>query len=375
MCRRWRLPLAAVMGEFVRRSQTPLQWKMSLGCQLRTMSVAAGLVVFVWPASGAPLEELQSASQLGALDLPKLKRGEIVSARGALGRFVRGVHTESCYFVRAPVAGVADALLHSDPTRHPELEVSEFREYRWPAGADVFAPLSLSAARREDRWLIDRTWELANASAPGELHLASNEIASLRSELAAQPAKSPEQRAARATELWRKILHARSVAIEAGGLGAIPTYGNGDLRLAAKPEFQELAKSAPGVAARFAPLTASKPFDTTGAAPDETVGYWEAAQVRGHTGLHNGLLCARKDARSWQIIDLSYYTSDTYFMSMTWFELWPLDDGTLVWQIDFVSAPFHRLTNRIERTFAGTTLLKEAEQWIRLFRRDVEQRR
>jgi hypothetical protein len=322
-----------------------------------------------------PLDEVRSTSKLQNLDPQKLKGGEIVSSRGPLGTFTRGLYVESCYFIRASTGDVANAMLHWDPTKHRELEVGLFREYRWPAGAEAFSSLSLSAARREDQWLIDRTWQLSNAQQPTELHLAQPEMDSVRAVLSSQPARSAQHRASAASQAWRSILQGRSEAIAAGGLAAVTTYSAVDAKIAAQSEFRELLKLNPAIASRFASLCGSKPFTVSGTAPDETVPYWESSQVRGHTGLHNGVLCGRKGPGSWQFIDLTYYTSDTYFMSMSLYEMWPLDDGTLVWQIDFVSAPFHSITSGIERVFAGREMLKESAQWIQLFRADVEQHR
>jgi hypothetical protein len=329
-------------------------------------------VLAVRAVAGSPLDEIRSASRLENLDLQRLKRGDVVNARGPLGGFQRGVYTESCYFVRAPITAVASAIEHWDPTRHRDLEVSAFREYSLPSQADVFNSLTLNSSRREDRWLIDKTADLANASAASELHLTSAEIASVRSSLGKSPAAA--QRDAKASEIWCKILHERSDALANGGLAGLPSYRSADAQISARSEFASLLKLAPAVAARFAPITNCRPFSVGGSSPDVTVAYWEASQVRGHTGLHSGVLCARKAADSWQVIDVTYYTSDTYFMSASLYEMWPLDEGTIVWQTDFVSAPFGAISSGIERVFGGREMLKESEEWIRLFRGDIERR-
>jgi hypothetical protein len=322
-------------------------------------------------SSASPIDELRSASAIANVDVQKLKRGDIANARGPLGEFVRGVYVESAYFVRAPVGTVAATLLHWDASRHRELEVSAFRDYKAPSGADVFNSFTLTSNRSADRWLIDKTWDLTNASAATELHLSSPEIASIRSSLGERPAVAA-QRDAKATDVWRKVLHDRSDALGNAGLAAVRSYRSADAQISARAEFESLLKMAPAVASRFETLTACKPFAANGNGPDESAAYWEASLVRGHTGLHNGLISLHKAANSWQAIDLSYYTSDTYYMSATLYEMWPQDEGTLVWQIDFVSAPFHSFSAGIEKMFAGREMLKETEQWIRLFRSDVE---
>jgi hypothetical protein len=61
------------------------------------------------PSQAAPLDELRSLSQLQNVDLAKLKRGEIASARGPVGDFPRGIHLECCYFIHAPMNVVGRA--------------------------------------------------------------------------------------------------------------------------------------------------------------------------------------------------------------------------------------------------------------------------
>ena len=335
------------------------------------VAVAVSFVAAVRIAAG-PLDEVRAASSIQNLDLEKLRGGEIANARGPLGDFARGVYVESCYFLRAPPPVVIAAMQKWDPTRHRELEVSAFRDYALPSTPAVFNSLILNSGRPQDRWLIDKTFELAKAGET-ELHLNAGDMALVRSSLG-QESQSSGHGDAKVSEVWRTILHRRSEALGTGGLAAVPSYRAADTEIAARAEFEALLKMAPAIAARFASLTNGRPFSAAGLAPDSTNMYWEASLVRGHTGLHNGVLCTRKNANSWQAVDLSYYVSDTYILSMTLYEIWPSDRGTLLWQIDFVSAPFHNFGNAVERTFAGRELLKEAAQWIRLFRSDLERR-
>ncbi len=335
--------------------------------RLRRVAAAVAALTFLalLPAAlrAGPIEELKTLSGgLGAeVDERKLLDGEIISDRGAGGDFARGTWVQSCYFVRAPVAQVGDALLHWNPAAHRELEVDVSRKYRFPAGPDVFKTLDLKPGRAADRPLIEQTQALlagGNGGDPSDLHLS--------------PADLPRTAAAAAgsgdvDDFWRNVLRARSDAFSSGGLAAVPAYGE----IAARAEFRSLLKMTPTIAAHFAPITEARPV-AAGAAADEAVGYWTQGQIRGRTHLALGMLAARKSAGSWQVLDTTYFTSGTYYFSIDLYQLWPLENGTLVWQIDYVSAPFRSYAVGLDKVLAAREILKDTAVSIRLFRRDVE---
>ncbi len=100
-----------------------------------------GLALVGAAAQAAPLDELRSLAQLPPVNLEKLKQGAILTQRGAGGGFSRGIYLESCYFVRAPMETVGNALLHWDPLQHRELDVRLYQEYSVPGAASVFRKL------------------------------------------------------------------------------------------------------------------------------------------------------------------------------------------------------------------------------------------
>lgn len=313
-----------------------------------------------------PIEQIRSLSGLPILDLDTLKRGEIVSARGPLGNFPRGAYVEACYFVKASVPTVGEKLLHWDTSKYAELEVSILREYTWPAAENAFDQVGLSSNKAKDKWLIDRTWQTIASGQPGELYVSANEAA----KVSGQP--PAEQRDAKVNEFWKKTLAARDKAISSGGLNALPRFSAASVDISIRGEFDGLMKLAPKIASHFQPLIKAKPFAAEGSPADEIAPYWQQSRVRGHTTLHGGFLAARKSSGSWQVADCTYFSSDTYFMSVTLFELLPVGDGTLVWQIDFVSAPFKPYLGGTDRFFAGKEMIKGTAKTIGLFRRHVE---
>lgn len=323
-------------------------------------------LLFVASALAAsPIDEVRSSSGLSGLDLEKIQRAEIVAARGPLGSFPRGVYTEACYFVKRPVETVREKLLHWDTSKEPELKVSILREYAWPASPIVFDQVALSSSQPKDKWLIDRTAQMFASGKPDDLYLTANEAESAR-QLSSRP------RDAGVNEFWRKILAARDKAVASGGLNALPHFNAGKIAISIRSEFDGLMTLAPKVAEHFQPLISAKPFTDGADSSSEIVPYWQQTAVQNHTTLHAGFLAAQKRPASWMVADCTYFTSDTYFTSVTLYELFPIEGGTLVWQIDFVSAPFRSYLSGTDRFFAGKEIVKETTKTIQLFRAHVE---
>ena len=237
------------------------------------------LVLAAGAAQAAPLDDLRSLAQLPPVELAKLKSGEIVSQRGPLGDFSRGISVESCYFIHAPVEKVGNGLLHWDPLRHPGSDVRLYREYALPGTAGVFKKLQLRRGVADDKWLLDQTARAAQTGAAGELHLTKEEVDSVR------------QKAATPDEAWQEIFGRRSAALARGGLAAVPPYGL-DKSISPWSEFRGLLSLAPKAAQHFRPITTARPLVAGGKPASETVAYWEATRVRDHTTLELGLFAA-----------------------------------------------------------------------------------
>ena len=216
--------------------------------------------------------------------------------------------------------------------------------------------------------MIDHTWQALNSGKPGELFVTASEISAAHF----SDQTPPNQRDIKISEFWKRILAARDKAVATGGLNALPRFSASNIDISIRGDFDGLMKLAPKVASHFQPLINAKPFAGSGNPPDEIVPYWQETLVRDHTTLHAGFIAAQKRSTSWQVADCTYFTSDTYLMSVTLYELFPVDNGTLVWQIDFVSAPFRSYLGGTDRFFAGKEIVKETAKTIQLFRADVE---
>jgi hypothetical protein len=310
----------------------------------------------------APLDELRALSLFPRLDQARLEGGEIKVERGTIGDFPRGIYLESCYFIHVPIKVVGDSLLHWDPVAHKDVDVRLYREFSSPPTADDFENLRLSRTIARDQWLLEETAKVAQGGDSGGLHLTTEE-----KEIIRRQAKNPNA-------AWREILRRRSEALSRGGLSAVAPYRSEE-PISPDSEFRGLLTLAPKVAQHFAAITGAQPLAEKGKPADEAVGYWEASTVRNHTSLQLGIFAVQENADSWQLIDCLYYPSDTYFMSLNLYQLWPMDGGTLVWQVGFVSAPFRSYLGGVDRFVAGKQMSQETIDTIKAFRRDLEHRR
>ena len=141
-------------------------------------------------------------------------------------------------------------------------------------------------------------------------------------------------------------------------------------------ELRGLLSLAPKAARHFQPITERVATRSPPAAARERgrrlIGRRPRCAIT-HT-LQLGLFAAQKSPDSWQLIDCVYYPSDTYFMALDLFQLWPVDGGTLVWQVGFVSAPFRSYLGGIDRYVAGKMMTQATLATIKAFRADLEQK-
>ena len=322
-----------------------------------------------------PLEELRALSHLPAIDLAQLKGGQILTQRGSDESFARGISLESCYFIPAPLAAVGNRLLHWDPTKHHGSDTRLYRDYALGSSGEAFQGVRLSSRIENDRWLLDHTFAIADGGAVSDLHLTAEEVELIRKGVPKKGAASAQAREARANDVWGEILRRRSDSLATGGMKAIAPYVGSDAAISPGSEFRGLPALIPSGAKHFGPILRSRPFSAGGSAPDETVGYWETAIVRGHTTLQLGVFTGQKSTDSWQLVDCVYYPTDTYFMALDCFQLWPVEGGTLVWQVGYVSAPFRTYLGGVDRYIAGKQMTGETLDTIKTFRASFEKKR
>ena len=324
-------------------------------------------------AMAGPLEDLKAASAVEGVDAPRLLHGEILTTRGTKGSFARGVYAESGYFLKATPEAVKTTLLHWDPSKYKETEVSAYRSYRWLAGPEVFKAMRLDGKHPADRTLLDWTVAVGTGGSAGELHLRPEDVAEFQRVFAGHDLTKTGEKETLASAAWQALLQEHSAAVGAGGLAALPAYKAGTVNISAGAEVRSLFKMTPAIPPKFIELTVAKPLTPDGmGGGDESVPYAEESLVQGHTSFCLGASAAHQGrSGTWQVIDLTYYTADTYFLSFSLYQLWPWEGGTLVWEVDYASAPFRGYLGGLDRVFAGKEMTKDSAGSVATLRKEL----
>lgn len=342
---------------------------------LGRLGFAAVFFVLCQTAVADPLADLRTASALEGVEKSRLLRGEIFTARGTQGDFSRGVYTESCYFLKAAPELVQSTLLHWDPAKYKETEVSAYRSYLWPSTSEPFKIFQLDGKKPADRPLIDWTVAAGTRGDAGELHLRPDEVSAFRQVFNGHDASKSTERDALVNTAWQNLLQRQSDAVGGGGFAALPAYKSGGVTLRASDEIHSLLKMTPAIAARFSPLTGARPLFSGGTGLlDEVAPYAEESIVHGHTSFCLGVVASRRSADGFLAMDCTYYTADTYFLSVSLYQLWPWEGGTLVWQVDYASAPFRSYLGGVDRLFAGKEMTKDSTGAVQTFRKEIAAR-
>ncbi len=299
-----------------------------------------------------PLAELAAFSSLKNVDLAKLAGGEVQMGRGPVMGFQRGLAIESAYVVKAPVAKVLELQRQWSPARHPELKVWLHGELPAKPAADDFRQLASAPANGPVKSLMAATEKL-DPEKPG-LYLSSAEARGSHAEFAA---------------FWKGVLLARAQAFNSGGIARQPAYAWNGGAVSAAEEIGSVLKEVPKVRTQFAGLAAAL---TGGGAPAKTAHYWELFDVEGQAALSLGATIEKPTATGAQTADVQYYASGGYFVLVTFYQMWPVEGGTLVWRGDLIAAPALGDLRGMERMGSSAAMMKQIKQFVNAFLKDAK---
>lgn len=312
--------------------------------------------VFALLSAGAladPVAELAAFASLKNVDLAKLSAGEVQTGRGVPMNFPRGLAIESAFVVKAPVARTLELLRQWSPARHPELKVWLHGELPAKPTLDDFRRIATAPANGPVKALIAAT-EKFDAAKPGV-------------NLSAEEAKAFGAGAGPWSGAWSGVLLARALAFQAGGLARQPAYAWKGERISAAEELARLLKEAPKVRAQFSGVVAA----VTGGS-GKTAHYWELFDVQGQAALSLGATFEKPAAGGAQTADVQYYASGGYFVLATFYQMWPVEGGTLVWRGDFIASPELGELRGMERMGSGAAMLKQIKQFVTAFLKDSQ---
>lgn len=324
-------------------------------------------LVFALLSAGAladPVAEMTAFSSLKNVDLAKLAAGEIQTGRGPVMSFPRGLAIESAYVVKAPVAKVLELQRAWSPMRHSELKIWLHGELPAKPALDDFRKIATAPNNGPVKSLIAATEKLDPAK-PG-LYVSADEAKAYGKTQADSWGGSVP---GAVSGFWANVLLARAQAFNAGGVARQPAYSWKGETVSASDEINRLLKEVPKLRAQFSGLAASL---TGGSAPAKSAHYWELFDVEGQAALSLGAMIEKPSASGAQAAEVQYYASGGYFAFVTFYQMWPVEGGTLVWRGDLIAAPALGDLRGMERMGASAAMMKQIKQLVTAFLKDAK---
>lgn len=311
-----------------------------------------------------PIAEMTAFSSLKNADLAKLTAGEIQTGRGPVMSFPRGLAIESAYVVKVPLAKTLELLRQWSPSRHAELKVWLHGELPAKPTLEDFRKIADAPANGPVKALIAATEKL-DPEKPG-LYVSSGEAKGFtKTQAATWGGTLPGT----VSGFWANVLLARAQAFNAGGIARQPAYASKGETISPADEISRLLKEAPKVQAQFSGLVGSL---TGGGAPAKTAHYWELFDVEGQAAFSLGATLEKQTATGAQSADVQYYASGGYFVLVTFYQMWPVEGGTLVWRGDFIASPALGELRGVERMGSGAAMMKQIKQFVTAFLKDAK---
>ena len=316
--------------------------------------ISAAAVVLGLAALVPGAEPLAAFRPWSAVDMPglhDLAKGKIATAVNAAMTLDRGLSVQAIYLVQAPIETATQALLAFDSSKHPELGTIQHHVFQDEKDAD-FDKLRLDPKVAASAGLVRATRD------PKRIQMSRDEAARI-----------PREHTTEAARLFLvSILQQRwSRFFEHGDLGSVRTC---DARSEIRSLLAEESKIAGHFSALLAPLTRKAGVGTP------KVCYWDLSEVDGIGAIGLGALYLSSTDRHRQILDLTYYSSGGYLVSMALYEFQPVTvngrPATLVWQGCLVSSTELAGGFGIKRQIASRVMTGDVEKSIRAFRKDAE---
>ena len=309
-----------------------------------------------------PVAEMAAFASLKNVDLAKLAAGEIQTGRGPVMGFARGLAIESAYVVKAPLARTLELQRQWSPAGSSGLKVWLHSELAAKPTPDDFRKLAAAPSNGPVKALIAAT-EKIDPAKPA-LYLSADEAKSFGK---APAAAWGGPLAGAAGGFWSSLLAARAQTFNSGGVARQPAYFWKGESISAADEISRLLKEVPKVRAQFSGLAGSL---TGGGAPAKTAHYWELSDIEGQAAFSLGATLEKAAAGGAQTADVQYYASSGYFVLVTFYQMWPIEGGTLVWRGDLIASPALGELRGIERMGSSAAMMKQVKQYVSAFLKD-----
>ena len=325
------------------------------------------------PAQGSdPLAVMKQLGDFSKIDIKRMLDGEILTQRGPLMNFPNGISSQLYFAVPTSPAETVKRLQSWDPTRCPSLKVYASHELNDPGELKQFNSLYLyfNPANRPIRWLWDQT--LATTASSSDLNLTQIEAL----ELTRCVGKAANAKTIGAC--WGNILFARASGFQRNGFNSALHYEFDVESVNPTSHIRSLLQEQILISREFAPLLQRVGLLEGGAvtSPIRPSYYWRLFQADHRATLSLGAIYALQVDDHYQLLDIEYYVSGTYYTSATLYEILPIQDGgrtgSLVWCNVMCSAPMLRFAAGIERLASGVILNLEFKKCIRCFQDSIK---
>ncbi|HEY2799351.1 MAG TPA: hypothetical protein VGI85_02060 [Chthoniobacterales bacterium] len=324
---------------------------------MKTLPLLLLVALIPTAALADPVSEMAGFSVFGKVDLGELAHGEIKTAASPPMSTPRYLSVQSCFVVPRSPAQVVQAMKQFNPTAHRELKVylhSDLPSSPWAAN---FSKLQNPPNSSPVKALTAATEKMSP-----ELQLSRAEAQKFS---AGKPVFA----------FWTDVLTKRAQDFVHGGARAEATYDHTGAAVQPGQEFSGLVRQQGQVNKQFGSfLGATGLIGGRGSLKPDL--YWELLQVEDDGVLTLG--ASYKHATSgggYQVTDGLYYASGGYYVSLTLYQLWPVNVGgrasTLVWRGDFISAASLGELHGIERIASEGAMKKEISKAVSIFKSEA----
>ena len=311
------------------------------------------------------VSELAGFSIFDKVDLAQLAKSDVKTAHGPPMGNPRFLSVQSCYVAPGSPAQQIEALRRWDPTRHRELKVllhSDLPANPTPAN---FSKLKNAPDNAPVRSFVSATQKLSP-----ELQISKDE-AKRFSAAGGGGGAMP----AAVVKFWSDVLAARTHSFSSGGTAAQPPYDHGGQAIRVSDEVNGLLRQQEKIRRQFSGFLGNTGIGR-GAGSLSPELYWELLDVDDQGVVSLGAYYNRGGSGgSYQAADVLYYASGGYYVSLTLYQMWPVNAegkaSTLIWRGDMISAASLASLHGVERLGSESAMMKEISKAVTLFRRDT----
>jgi hypothetical protein len=311
------------------------------------------------------VSELAGFSIFDKVDLAQLAKSDVKTAHGPPMGNPRFLSVQSCYVAPGSPAQQIEALRRWDPTRHRELKVFLHSDLPGNPTPANFSKLQNAPDNGPVRSFVNATQKLSP-----ELQISKDEAKKFSAAGGGGGAMP-----AAVVKFWTDVLAARTHSFSSGGTAAQPPYDHGGQAIRVSDEVNGLLRQQEKIRRQFSGFLGNTGIGR-GAGSLSPELYWELLVVDDQGVVSLGAYYNRGGSGgSYQAADVLYYASGGYYVSLTLYQMWPVNAegkaSTLMWRGDMISAASLASLHGVERLGSESAMMKEISKAVTLFRRDT----